>query len=1630
MANDGRTSKPPPFRPRPPARDSEPALVAPKQAMSNSAQRAAVEDDDQADLLAPKAAVGPGGFAAGAEFEQPLPALEPAPEQPLAAAAETTWDLTFDAPTILEHLITDPSHQLLERRAEEMLAELDRASSADEIAMLAYELGELYERWLVDEARAIKSYGRALAAESRFAPNLWAIRRLFYRRGLWANLQKLIDAELAHAERVERRAELLLERGIVCERQGLTADAADAAAAYRACADLAEAPLSALLHLERVALPSMSAQERVALWTELAHECGVPGRRVAYWTDVAHAMLAMADGDGAAPSRANAARDAFDYLGAQVAAADQDADGIARLAVRLAELSGDAGRLAQALGARAKTLQAALASTTGDASGRPTELAAVRRRQAQLAQAQGEHGQAWDYLQQALALAPTELLLLEELSVAAERTGKYAELADVMASWQASESDPGKLLALGLRRVDALIRGGKIDQASELLASLDSSGIAPSGAATIALLREREALLAGDDALAARAQARLGHILASEFNDGQAAAFMWTCAAETLERASEPGDGHEALGWLRQAVAAAPGYMPAILRALELYARTSAYLDGAAFCRAMAETPATGEGHAPAHVRFLRERQCEFLRLAGEEAQARQLLGEIAKASEPGDPVRLAYDVALELAGQADDRLEWLAVLAKSEPAAARRMDACLAAARVCERRGAWRTSLAWCEQAISHAAAAGDASPTYALTLAMARRHELWQDVYRLQRERMPLLDGDEARAAQLECAWVLEFHLGDPERAFREYGHTLLRFPGDAAAVGGAMRTGLASLELLSAAECAQLRELAGRDPILLANWAQAMSNRDAAAAREAFALAADAAPAEGVDPGAPRFAAQRWWMLASDSAERTAAMARLAMLSAPGDAAASLGEAQAWLGLARAPELATFSASIDEAARHAHAPTQRLALGTSKAFIIARQGDADATARAFHDASRAAEVEPGVWAASTHVRAALAVVEDSLSKSQARLDHARRAAPHRADIQVLAADLMGVSVSAAAPTDAPSAATIDHLMSRADLLEQRMALAADSASQHAWRLDRAEALESAGRVADAMAEVQAVLRDRRSDIRALEAMRRLGLMTGRRDLQAAAAFELATFLRQPAARAALWRQAAALWDTEGADDTSLSKATLAYKRLIIDDPDAAEFARLTELLREFGEYDELVDALSQGISHLRHRMNQLAQVGEAAADREAGLIAAPLADTLCERARYYWHLGDNARALADLRQALALAPTHAEAQLAYDVANARQTQHVAAMARHAAEVSGVHELASVRGTPRVTGPAKTLVDRMDEARAQLASHPHRMALYEELLALSRLGGDLLLASRCESVLRCLSSKADPAPPLPARFPPLIALVHDVDVPAVASPLTNIWQALAPTFLQAGDAERRERYNKAAGPEVSMKQLAQQWPVLASAVAATQRSVRVFVTRDHPGVCRVVDGAPIHLYVSEDVARCVRSSDIARCAGALALSAAQLGSAVTSVPADVAGWIEAAAITMAVPAATRHAWLDVHGVASAVDARVTQLSSSISEAQTALLDAAFAKLATLPGDEQMQLSQWQGGLAEVALRIALVTTGDLAGVLEGFDITAATLQEDPVARRLLPWFVSAQFSELWKQRHMETSL
>src|SRR5690606_17702717 len=103
----------------------------------------------------------------------------------------------------------------------------------------------------------------------------------------------------------------------------------------------------------------------------------------------------------------------------------------------------------------------------------------------------------WRTLQQALAIAPSDPLVIADLADLAEALGRYDELAALVAGWQEQEVDPSRALALALRRADALVRSGQDDAARTLLSTL---GATAPGYLPLLAMRERDALGRGDRA--------------------------------------------------------------------------------------------------------------------------------------------------------------------------------------------------------------------------------------------------------------------------------------------------------------------------------------------------------------------------------------------------------------------------------------------------------------------------------------------------------------------------------------------------------------------------------------------------------------------------------------------------------------------------------------------------------------------------------------------------------------------------------------------------------------------------------------------------------------------------------------------------------------------------------------------------------------------------------------------------------------------------------------------------------------------------------------------------------------------------------------------------------------------------
>ena len=436
-------------------------------------------------------------IAMGSDLAQMSEGMEVSTETP-NIVVDQPLEAALESPTVVDRALEELGDVGGEKRAETLAKDLEATTDPAAAAYLAYELGELYERRLADEARAVKAYGRALTLDPGLRPNLWAIRRVFYRRGLWPNLVKLIGAEVTYARDDYERADLLLEKARVAAyhmndarggagraRRGGDARAESPGRAARARADRGAARVTS----PRCSTPGSASPRRSR----------PPQRKIAYWLEV---------GRTAGAREYDRAQNAFEQATA-LAAGTSAAERIARERVRVAEDHGSPEDVAAAIdelatlllatfgpaGAAADPAQASEASTDRATMVR-RELVALRRRQAQIARTDTPE-RAWDILQQALALSPGEPLVLADLTELAEELGRYDDLAELVQSWQAVEGDPGRAMVLSIRRADALLRGGQRDQARALLASLEAS--AP-GFVVLTSAAERDALGRADAA--------------------------------------------------------------------------------------------------------------------------------------------------------------------------------------------------------------------------------------------------------------------------------------------------------------------------------------------------------------------------------------------------------------------------------------------------------------------------------------------------------------------------------------------------------------------------------------------------------------------------------------------------------------------------------------------------------------------------------------------------------------------------------------------------------------------------------------------------------------------------------------------------------------------------------------------------------------------------------------------------------------------------------------------------------------------------------------------------------------------------------------------------------------------------
>ncbi len=1146
----------------------------------------------------------------------------------------------LDSPTVVETAIAALSDLGGTARAQAMTDEVDarELSEPAAAAIVAYELGELCDRRLNDEARAVKAYNRALSLDPSLRPNLWAIRRVFYKRQLWPNLQKLVDAEVEYARDDYERADLLLEKARISHHRLDQPD--DARHALDEAAQIAPTHQGVLLELERVIARSGDVTALLDVWDRLADAVEQPARKVSYLLEVGRA----AGAGGNVPR----AQDAFDKAAsiAQAAADLAAAERIARERLRVAEEHGTSSEASAAIDALATVLMQSFGPAgpgsepgTTPAGERPTkaaalrlELVALRRRQAQLARKDAPD-RSWEYLQQALALSPGEPIVLADLTELAEELGRYEELAELVQNWQSVEGDPARAMSLSLRRVDALLRGGNAEQARGLLASLEAT--AP-GFIVLTSAAERDALARGDMAALANTYLTAGNaaFLGTWVGPGvqprpdmQAAATLYVQGAELL--AYEVGTAEaldEARAALGKALEAVPAH-PAALEALtELDDITGRVVDAVARLRSALASTTDSDAK-----RAIIERAIRLTRSHGDLESMLDFQRELA-ALLPGDmSARWRLESSLAQLARDDERAELLVKIAADETDATGRGTALLAAARLRERAGAVEAATELYRQVL---ALWPDDTFSRESLLDLLRAQERWQElVVERRTEAKSLPDGPSARRALREAAWILEIRLDDAAQAAQVYDDWLARMPDDRAALEGIARCrakfGDRNGEVSARAAIAESDRTAdaawlhGRALERAGQFDEAADVYRSLIASEDPTVAATAAALGLSDIAAAR----------GDTVTRVEATAALAGRAAEPRLAAALAEDSGWMYalVLEDPERAaqSFEAAIalDPTRRGSH-------LGA--ALVAARRKDATALAQAYEGLAGAVEM-PEAAAALLLRGAAMAAASGDLALANQRVELARRAAPD--DTSAL---LVSAEAAMTANVEAGNA-SIDPLLARAEVLEMRSTLADDAAASASWDLDRAEALELAGRLREAVAVVSSVLKTRPDDLRALTALRRMAQRVGDRAAAASAAYSLARQLGDRDARLELLREAVAVFDGPGMPHNT-EYAVAAYRRILSNDPSAREFDRFLELLRERADARALISALSDRISFLESEPRPAADGSLVMPDTTVPL--------LLERATVVHGTGDTEAAMADLDVLLQRAPANVEA------------------------------------------------------------------------------------------------------------------------------------------------------------------------------------------------------------------------------------------------------------------------------------------------------------------------------------------------------------------------------------------
>ena len=1247
----------------------------------------------------------------------------------------------LESPTAIEKAIEAGADVELDRRAVAIAAELDsavaNATDRATIASLAYELGELCERRLADEARAVKAFGRSLDADPTFRPNLWAIRRVFYRRALWPNLVKLIDVELRFAATGEDRSDLYLEKGRILADQ--LDQREEARVMFAEALHAAPANQAAMLELERATILDDDDAARVEVLASLASAATSPKRRAGLWLEVARLRSTQGDLAGAleaSETAATAAREAganpLDAVIERVRIAEQIGEHDLVLVALEAQLECAIERArVGALSTIAPQAQAHDGERPDPNTALTLEAVAIRRRQAQIALAHNDVDEAVRYLRSAAELAPAEPLVLSDLLRVAEQHGRHDEAAAVLQTWAAAEPIAARRNELLLRRAHALLRTGRVDEAIENIDALERER---PGALELTSLRERAAIASGNAELLANTFTRVAAATrtASEFapsepaaapnSDSVAAAFVAAATLWAYDVGGEVGEA-SARDAIERALEANPEFAPAhdLRESLD-------HADGRVD-HEVTRLQAVADSADAADVEDALARLAIVRRGLGDSAGALDVELRLAALHPDNLPLGWRVDELLAQLGRDDDRIERLASIARRDTDTQRRHLAWTQAARLAERAGRSERAIELYQSALADNP---DDEVARASVVALLRTLQRWSELAATRRqEAAGLPDGTAARRALSEVAWITEYKLARAADACTAWQAILDRSPDDELALEGLLRCQLRLGDDAAARNTlrhlATATEAAGDGSALDATIARARIAEqfdDLDDALDAYAETIELANNNGASLDG-RFAAIAQGDLAAkrgDTTKRLESLRLLATSAALSDSTTGgLAQEVGWLSTVVLEDFDRAATSFEIATK---ATPTGVGAQFGAALVAARRGESGTALASYSELAE--RVTDRSLAAALHLRSAgLALGAGDNAASRARIERARQVAPNDIGAMVVAADAVASDSSA--------------LVENAALLAARIELVDVGPARASWQLDRADLLERAGRHGDAGRIVADVLREQPGDRRALVQLHRLAMRSGDRATTARAAYAVARRLGDHAGRLAYFRDAASAFADREAPTYDPAAAVAVYRRILAEDPAAPEFAAWCELLRAHGDSESLADVIAERLSWADSVNSGAIDASELPARETVEKLVSEdsLAALRLELAVAYHAYGDLARAVETIDALIVQHPDHRDGwRLRGDLALASgdASGAVAAWRRYLElETRGEHRHDVESKISRVLSENLSDVAGAIVQLKELAiNRPDDLTLYERLLALSQRGSD----------------------------------------------------------------------------------------------------------------------------------------------------------------------------------------------------------------------------------------------------------------------------------------------------------